>query len=206
MEKDATAAHRRHRPGPGAPPSGAKASEAAELQRSRSVGGLLQKGDPPSCIKKLYRESGGNTVGAPCPCSDPTGPESEDQGKDLKCDPEEVTSHADLKEHKWEESQHILGKADRESGTAEPEVEENSSGAGGRGSRNRTPSPHSWRTFWKRRSHLCLWRLIWETMPRRWPRVPREKRSGPRWTWGICQKTRPGPAGCAVSPTPQGRR
>ncbi|XP_070376316.1 uncharacterized protein C13orf46 homolog isoform X3 [Equus asinus] len=173
MEKDATAAHRRHRPGPGAPPSGAKASEAAELQRSRSVGGLLQKGDPPSCIKKLYRES-----------------ESEDQGKDLKCDPEEVTSHADLKEHKWEESQHILGKADRESGTAEPEVEENSSGAGGRGSRNRTPSPHSWRTFWKRR----------------WPRVPREKRSGPRWTWGICQKTRPGPAGCAVSPTPQGRR
>lgn len=44
-------------------------------------------------------------------------------------------SHADLKEHKWEESQHILGKADRESGTAEPEVEENSSGAGGRGSR-----------------------------------------------------------------------
>ncbi|XP_070376317.1 uncharacterized protein C13orf46 homolog isoform X4 [Equus asinus] len=107
MEKDATAAHRRHRPGPGAPPSGAKASEAAELQRSRSVGGLLQKGDPPSCIKKLYRES-----------------ESEDQGKDLKCDPEEVTSHADLKEHKWEESQHILGKADRESGTAEPEEQD----------------------------------------------------------------------------------
>ncbi|XP_070096133.1 uncharacterized protein C13orf46 homolog isoform X2 [Equus caballus] len=107
MEKDATAAHRRHRPGPGAPPSGAKASEAAELQRSRSVGGLLQKGDPPSCIKKLCRES-----------------ESEDQGKDLKCDPEEVTSHADLKEHKWEESQHILGKADRESGTAEPEEQD----------------------------------------------------------------------------------
>ncbi|XP_008516350.1 uncharacterized protein C13orf46 homolog isoform X2 [Equus przewalskii] len=124
MEKDATAAHRRHRPGPGAPPSGAKASEAAELQRSRSVGGLLQKGDPPSCIKKLCRESGGNTAGAPCPCSDPTGPESEDQGKDLKCDPEEVTSHADLKEHKWEESQHILGKADRESGTAEPEEQD----------------------------------------------------------------------------------
>lgn len=38
------------------------------------MGGLLQKGDPPSCIKKLYQESGGNTVGAPCPCSDPTGP------------------------------------------------------------------------------------------------------------------------------------
>lgn len=38
------------------------------------MGGLLQKGDPPSCIKKLCRESGGNTAGAPCPCSDPTGP------------------------------------------------------------------------------------------------------------------------------------
>ncbi|VFV38930.1 Hypothetical predicted protein [Lynx pardinus] len=64
MEKD-TAAHRRHRPGPGAPPSGGAprhlkaASEMVELQRSRSVGGLLQKGDPLRCVKKLSRELGG---------------------------------------------------------------------------------------------------------------------------------------------------
>ena len=63
MEKD-TAAHRRHRPGPGAPPSGGAprhlkaASEMVELQRSRSVGGLLQKGDPLRCVKKLSRELG----------------------------------------------------------------------------------------------------------------------------------------------------
>uniref|UniRef100_A0A452V4X0 Uncharacterized protein n=1 Tax=Ursus maritimus TaxID=29073 RepID=A0A452V4X0_URSMA len=63
MEKD-TAAHRRHRPGPGAPPSGVAlghlraASEMAELQRNRSVGGLHQKGDPPSCIKKPSKELG----------------------------------------------------------------------------------------------------------------------------------------------------
>ena len=65
MDKDGMAAHRRHRPGPGAPPTGVgtvhlkAASEMAELQRSRSVGGLLQKGDPPSCIKKLCKELGG---------------------------------------------------------------------------------------------------------------------------------------------------
>lgn len=65
MDKDGMAAHRRHRPGPGAPPTGMgtihlkAASEMAELQRSRSVGGLLQKGDPPSCIKKLCKELGG---------------------------------------------------------------------------------------------------------------------------------------------------
>lgn len=63
MEKDA-AAHRRHQPGPGAPPPGVApghlkaASEIAELQRSRSVGGLHQKGDPPSCIKKPSKELG----------------------------------------------------------------------------------------------------------------------------------------------------
>ncbi|KAJ8783239.1 hypothetical protein J1605_009322 [Eschrichtius robustus] len=62
MEKDTTAAHRRHRLGPGAPPSAVSpghlkaASEMAELQRSRSVGGLHQKGDPPSCIKTLCKE------------------------------------------------------------------------------------------------------------------------------------------------------
>ncbi|XP_030165455.1 uncharacterized protein C13orf46 homolog [Lynx canadensis] len=78
MEKD-TAAHRRHRPGPGAPPSGGAprhlkaASEMVELQRSRSVGGLLQKGDPLRCVKKLSREL-----------------ESEDQGRDLQSDTEDA--------------------------------------------------------------------------------------------------------------------
>lgn len=61
MEKD-PATHRRHRPGPGALPSGIApgylkvATEGAELQRSRSVGGLHQKGDPPVCIRKLLRK------------------------------------------------------------------------------------------------------------------------------------------------------
>ncbi|XP_045884298.1 uncharacterized protein C13orf46 homolog [Meles meles] len=78
MEKDA-AAHRRHRPGPGVPASGVAAGhlkaacEMAELQRSRSMGGLHQKGDPPSCVKKLSK-----------------GLESEDQGKDPQSDTEEA--------------------------------------------------------------------------------------------------------------------
>lgn len=61
MEKDPVS-HRKHRPGPGALPSGITpvylkvASEGAELQRSRSVGGLHQKGDPPICIRKLLRK------------------------------------------------------------------------------------------------------------------------------------------------------
>lgn len=61
MEKDPTT-HRKHRPGPGALPSGIApvylkvASEGAELQRSRSVGGLHQKGDPPVCIRKLLHK------------------------------------------------------------------------------------------------------------------------------------------------------
>lgn len=61
MEKDPPI-HRRHRPGPGALPSGITsgylkvASEGADLQRSRSVGGLHQKGDPPVCIRKLLRK------------------------------------------------------------------------------------------------------------------------------------------------------
>lgn len=63
MEKD-PATHRRHRPGPGALPSGTapglikSASEGPELQRSRSVGGLLQKGDPPSRPRRPRRELG----------------------------------------------------------------------------------------------------------------------------------------------------
>ena len=65
MEKDPSAAHRRHRLGPGAPPLAVgpghfkAASEMTDLQRSRSVGGLHQKGDPPSCIKRLCKELGG---------------------------------------------------------------------------------------------------------------------------------------------------
>ncbi|XP_027446139.1 uncharacterized protein C13orf46 homolog isoform X15 [Zalophus californianus] len=109
MEKD-TATHRRHRLGPGAPPSGVAprhpkaAGEVAELQRSRSVGGLHQKGDPPSCLKKLSKE-----------------PESEDQGKDLQGDIEEASCQADPEEDK-QESQDALGKLDPDGGRTEPEV------------------------------------------------------------------------------------
>lgn len=69
MEKD-PATHRRHRPGPGALPSGIApgyfkgASEGAELQRSRSVGGLHQKGDPPVCIRKLLCKELGRGSGS----------------------------------------------------------------------------------------------------------------------------------------------
>lgn len=96
MEKDPSAAHRRHRLGPGAPPLAVgpghfkAASEMTDLQRSRSVGGLHQKGDPPSCIKRLCKELGGGRrhsallgpglgVGPPpgfhCPCLKPQRPE-----------------------------------------------------------------------------------------------------------------------------------
>ncbi|XP_046931381.1 uncharacterized protein C13orf46 homolog [Lynx rufus] len=100
MEKD-TAAHRRHRPGPGAPPSGGAprhlkaASEMVELQRSRSVGGLLQKGDPLRCVKKLSREL-----------------ESEDQGRDLQSDTEDANckrSHSTPDRWSCQRS-HCLGK------------------------------------------------------------------------------------------------
>ncbi|XP_054421737.1 uncharacterized protein C13orf46 homolog [Pteronotus mesoamericanus] len=104
MEKDATSVHRRHRPGAGAPPLGMATghlkgtSEVAELQRSRSMGGLHQKGDPPSCIQKLCKEL-----------------EPEDQGKDLKSDTEDTICEANLEEDKQERSQDILGKLDHES-------------------------------------------------------------------------------------------
>ncbi|KAF5920535.1 hypothetical protein HPG69_001677 [Diceros bicornis minor] len=153
MEKDAAAAHRRHRPGPGAPPLGVKAaSEVAELQRSRSVGGLLQKGDPPSCIKKLCREPGGATAHPPAPLlpllktpkaevqcralrggwqNQPGAPQgqlggqglckSEDQGKDLKSDPEDASCRADRREHRREKSQDALGRSALQSEEVEPE-------------------------------------------------------------------------------------
>ncbi|CAK7288921.1 Uncharacterized protein C13orf46 [Vulpes lagopus] len=109
MEKDA-AAHRRHRPGPGAPPPGVApghlkaASEIAELQRSRSVGGLHQKGDPPSCIKKPSKEL-----------------ESEDQGRDLRSDIEDASCQADPEEDKQEKNQDALEKLDTDGGRTEPE-------------------------------------------------------------------------------------
>lgn len=78
MEKDATTGHRRHRPGAVAPPSGVAAghlkgtSEAVEFQRSRSMGGLHQKGDPPNCIQKLCKELGRGH--SPAPSSLPPAP------------------------------------------------------------------------------------------------------------------------------------
>ncbi|XP_040342923.1 uncharacterized protein C13orf46 homolog isoform X2 [Herpailurus yagouaroundi] len=114
MEKD-TAAHRRHRPGPGAPPLGGAprhlkaASEMVELQRSRSVGGLLQKGDPLRCVKKLSGEL-----------------ESEDQGRDLQSDTEDANCKADPEEEKQEKNRDSLRKLDPDggwAGPAEPELE-----------------------------------------------------------------------------------
>ncbi|XP_070656645.1 uncharacterized protein C13orf46 homolog isoform X2 [Bos indicus] len=99
MDKDGSATHRRHRPGPGAPPMGVgpahlkAASEMAELQRSRSVGGLLQKGDPPSCIKKLCKEL-----------------ESEDPGKDVRSEAEDASCQASL-EDKQDRGQDARGQA-----------------------------------------------------------------------------------------------
>ncbi|KAM5275998.1 uncharacterized protein C13orf46 homolog [Hipposideros larvatus] len=119
MEKDATAMHRRHRLGPGAPlgvaPGHLKAtSEVSDLQRSRSMGGLHQKGDPPSSIQKLCKEL-----------------ESEDQGKDLRSNAEDTICQANLQEDKQEEHQDALGKPDHESGKMEPEVEKSDSEASG---------------------------------------------------------------------------
>lgn len=64
MEKDTGNTHRRHRPGPRVLPSGVAlghlkaASEASELQRSRSLEGLQLKGDPPSHPRKPRKEPG----------------------------------------------------------------------------------------------------------------------------------------------------
>uniref|UniRef100_A0A671F6M6 Chromosome 13 open reading frame 46 n=1 Tax=Rhinolophus ferrumequinum TaxID=59479 RepID=A0A671F6M6_RHIFE len=117
MEKDAAAMHRRHRPGPGAPLEVAsghlKASDMADLQRSRSMGGLHQKGDPPSSIRKLCKEL-----------------ESEDQEKDLRSDAKDTICQANLKEDNQERIR-ILGKSDHEHGKMEPEVEKSDSEASG---------------------------------------------------------------------------
>ncbi|XP_036687016.1 uncharacterized protein C13orf46 homolog [Balaenoptera musculus] len=111
MEKDTTAAHRRHRLGPGAPPSAVSpghlkaASKMAELQRSRSVGGLHQKGDPPSCIKTLCKEL-----------------ESEDQGKDLRSDAEDARCQANPEEDELEQRQDAAGQVQGSWKEAEPEA------------------------------------------------------------------------------------
>ncbi|ERE87569.1 hypothetical protein H671_1g3672 [Cricetulus griseus] len=110
MEKDPTT-HRRHRPGPGALPSGVVpgylkvASEGAELQRSRSVGGLHQKGDPPVCIRKLLRKE----------------LDSEDQGKDPRSDTNDTTCQVSLEEDRKKKSQDEPGKVDQTCGKLEPE-------------------------------------------------------------------------------------
>ncbi|XP_021095006.1 uncharacterized protein LOC101726574 [Heterocephalus glaber] len=110
MEKD-PAAHRRHQPGLGALPSGAApglakvASEGPELQRSRSVGGLLQKGDPPSHPRKPHREQ-----------------ETEDQAHDPRTDKNDPSGQADLEEDRKEKDQDAQGTLDRNSGKMEPET------------------------------------------------------------------------------------
>ncbi|XP_047409298.1 uncharacterized protein C13orf46 homolog isoform X1 [Sciurus carolinensis] len=117
MEKD-PATHRRHRPGPGALPSGVApghlkaASDGAELQRSRSMGGLHQKGDPPSRIRKLRRE-----------------PESEDQGQDPRRDADDTICQVNLEEDRKEKAQDALGGLAQECGKTESEVEKSDSEA-----------------------------------------------------------------------------
>ncbi|KAK7807675.1 hypothetical protein U0070_007736 [Myodes glareolus] len=110
MEKD-PATHRRHRPGPGALPSGIApgyfkvASEGAELQRSRSVGGLHQKGDPPVCIRKLLRKE----------------LDSEDQGKDPRSDTDDTSCQVNLEEDRKKRNQDEPRTLDQKYGKSEPE-------------------------------------------------------------------------------------
>ncbi|XP_057609122.1 uncharacterized protein C13orf46 homolog [Chionomys nivalis] len=110
MEKD-PATHRRHRPGPGALPSGIApgylkvASEGAELQRSRSVGGLHQKGDPPVCIRKLLRKE----------------LDSEDQDKDPRSDTDDTSCQVSLEEDRKKRNQDEPRTLDQKCGKSEPE-------------------------------------------------------------------------------------
>ncbi|XP_058293039.1 uncharacterized protein C13orf46 homolog [Hylobates moloch] len=117
MEKDTGTTHRRHRPGPRALPSGVAlghlkaASEASELQRSRSLGGLQPKGDPPSRPRKPRKEL-----------------ESEDQGKDPSSNTEDASCQENLAQDK-KESVGTLGKLGHESGKRDPEREKSNSEA-----------------------------------------------------------------------------
>eukprot|EP00074_Homo_sapiens_P075530 XP_011533161.2 uncharacterized protein C13orf46 isoform X4 [Homo sapiens] len=111
MEKDTGTTHRRHRPGLRALPSGVAlghlkaASEASELQRSRSLGGLQPEGDPPSRPRKPHKEL-----------------ESEDQGKDPSSNAEDASCQKNLAQDK-KESFSTLGKLGHESGKQDPERE-----------------------------------------------------------------------------------
>ncbi|XP_036065196.1 uncharacterized protein C13orf46 homolog [Onychomys torridus] len=106
MEKDPPI-HRRHRPGPGALPSGISpgylkvVSEGAELQRSRSVGGLHQKGDPPVCIRKLLRK--------------------ELDSEDPRNDTDDIICQVSLEEDRKKKNQDEPGKLDPKCGKTEPE-------------------------------------------------------------------------------------
>ncbi|XP_055100463.1 uncharacterized protein C13orf46 homolog isoform X2 [Symphalangus syndactylus] len=117
MEKDTGTTHRRHRPGRRALPSGVAlghlkaASEASELQRSRSLGGLQPKGDPPSRPRKPRKEL-----------------ESEDQGKDPSSNTEDASCQENLAQDK-KESVGTLGKLGHESGKRDPEREKSDSEA-----------------------------------------------------------------------------
>ncbi|XP_006159732.1 uncharacterized protein C13orf46 homolog isoform X2 [Tupaia chinensis] len=108
MEKDPMVAHRKHRPGAGALPSGVApghrvAGEVAELQRSRSVGGLHHKGDPPS-HGQLLREL-----------------EPEDQGRDPRSCADDASGQVHPEDK--EQSPDSLGKVDGESRDPEPSLE-----------------------------------------------------------------------------------
>uniref|UniRef100_A0A8C6GI47 RIKEN cDNA 1700029H14 gene n=1 Tax=Mus spicilegus TaxID=10103 RepID=A0A8C6GI47_MUSSI len=120
MEKD-PAAHRKHRPGPGALPSGITpaylkvASDGAELQRSRSVGGLHQKGDPPVCIRKLLHKE----------------LDSEDQGKDPRSDTDDGTYRESLEDDRKKGSQDEVEKMDLKCAKMDPAKSDSEASATG---------------------------------------------------------------------------
>ncbi|KAM5288087.1 uncharacterized protein C13orf46 homolog [Ctenodactylus gundi] len=115
MEKDPTM-HRRHRPGPGVLPLGGAsghtkaASEGSELQRSRSVGALLQKGHPQNSIRKPRRE-----------------PESEDLVQDPRRDTDNISGQTNPEEDRKEKTQGAQGQLDHDGGNMDPETEKSDS-------------------------------------------------------------------------------
>ncbi|XP_054303088.1 uncharacterized protein C13orf46 homolog isoform X3 [Pongo pygmaeus] len=115
MEKDTGTTHRRHQPGPRALPSGVAlwhlkaASEPSELQRSRSLGGLQPKRDPPSRPRKPRKEL-----------------ESKDQGKDPSSNAEDASCQENLAQDK-KKSFGTLGKLGHENGKRDPEREKSDS-------------------------------------------------------------------------------
>uniref|UniRef100_A0A2K6U1W3 Chromosome 13 open reading frame 46 n=1 Tax=Saimiri boliviensis boliviensis TaxID=39432 RepID=A0A2K6U1W3_SAIBB len=133
MEKDSGATHRRPRPGPGALPLGValghlkSASEAIEPQRSRSLGVLQPKGDPPSRPGKLHKE-----------------PESEDQGKGPSSTAEDASCRADLAQDGKESPSGALGKLGHESGKRDPETEKSGSEASTQEAQEGTHADGGW--------------------------------------------------------------